>query len=285
MEVLPPNGVRLSCGRPPRQLPLERPPPGSLKRLLGGSAVRAPALPEEQVANALLPIPVDQRDRGDIERGVREHEQPDLPPSREDGPKHQSGYRCLLHARPPLVGVVRKRKERCRKQDSGRLSHTTTTEQLAQALEEEAAKQRLFPKACPDQYGVEYSWECRGIARDVVVAPIDRIGTQKRHDGGLHHELKRNAKDHSNDHCRGPALWNREAQGAPRSLRRLRPQEHENGTEREHQKVACGDDGDRQQPDWAKAAQPRREQIRFLRRWAGGDGRGLGVAHTVRDAA
>ena len=51
-------------------------------------------------------IPVDHRERGQIERGVRKHQHPDPPCDCEDRSEHKPDDRGLFGAGQPLDSVV-----------------------------------------------------------------------------------------------------------------------------------------------------------------------------------
>jgi hypothetical protein len=51
-------------------------------------------------------IPVNDRDRSQIEGGMRTHQHPDPPGDREDRPEYETGDGRLLRTSQPLVEVV-----------------------------------------------------------------------------------------------------------------------------------------------------------------------------------
>lgn len=75
--------------------------------ILDGQMPASPALFEDQVSDRRFEIPVDDRDRGQIEGGMSSHHDPDQTGDREDGPEYQTGDGRLLNARHPLVDPKR----------------------------------------------------------------------------------------------------------------------------------------------------------------------------------
>src|SRR6478672_2317874 len=54
-------------------------------------------LPEHEVRDGRLPVPIDQRNGGHIERDVQNHWKPELPGDCVDRAEHQAGHRRLLY--------------------------------------------------------------------------------------------------------------------------------------------------------------------------------------------
>src|SRR2546427_4081214 len=68
-------------------------------------------LSEDEMRRGGFEVPVDERERGQVERGMREHRDPDLSRDREDGSEREPGDRGLLDAGEPLVRIVGQRKQ------------------------------------------------------------------------------------------------------------------------------------------------------------------------------
>src|SRR6266853_793920 len=72
---------------------------------------------EDEVGHGRLDIPVDNREGSQVERGMRDHRDPDPPRDREDRSEHEPGDRGLFDAGESLVGVMKQRKQPCAEQD------------------------------------------------------------------------------------------------------------------------------------------------------------------------
>lgn len=54
-------------------------------------------LPEHEVRDGRLPVPIDQRNGGHVERDVQNHWKPELPGDCVDRAEHQPSHRRLLY--------------------------------------------------------------------------------------------------------------------------------------------------------------------------------------------
>ena len=104
---------------------------------------------------------------------------------------------------------------------------------LPETLEEESAKHGLLAKASAEQ----------------------------RHHDDLHDELQRNAEWYADRQRARPAPWGCKAECLQRGLRQLSPDEDEHGAEGHDKEVASQDDEQRQQANWAEAAELRRHVL------------------------
>src|SRR5437879_11341973 len=104
-------------------------------------------LREDQVGHFGFEIPVDDRERSEVERSVRKHRDPDAAGDREDCSEHEPGDQCLFNAGDPLLGAVRQRKPRRGEQDDPSLGTRAGSEQLAKPLEQESPVYGLLSEA------------------------------------------------------------------------------------------------------------------------------------------
>src|SRR6266404_9740995 len=63
-------------------------------------------LSEDEMRHRGFEVPIDERERGQVERGMREHRDPDTSRDPEDGSEREPGDCGLLDAGKPLVRVV-----------------------------------------------------------------------------------------------------------------------------------------------------------------------------------
>ena len=71
-------------------------------------------LSKDQVGDCGFEVPVDDRDRSQIEGGMRTHQYPDSPSDSKDRPEYETGDRRLLGTSQPLLEVVERRKQSSR---------------------------------------------------------------------------------------------------------------------------------------------------------------------------
>src|SRR5437667_4773497 len=190
---------------------------------------------------------------------MRHHWKPELPSDREDGAEYQAGHRRLFHAGQSLVSIVRQCEQPGSEQHGSSVRPWSRAEKLGETLKEEAAKYRFLAKPSAEHDCVQHPGQGRRIAREVVVPCIDRGGAEQRHDDSLHSKLQHNAEWYADREGSRPAPWGRKAECPPRCLRNVSPYEDEDGAKGHDQEVASQDDQQRQQADWAEAAQLRRD--------------------------
>src|SRR2546428_11620091 len=122
---------------------------------------------EDEMRHSGFELPVDERERGQVERGMREHRDPDPSRDREDGSEGESGDRGLLDAGEPLVRVVEQRKQRGGEEHDPRPGAYARSEQLAESLEQESPEYDLFSETAAGDQEINGSGERGRIAGQV----------------------------------------------------------------------------------------------------------------------
>src|SRR6202049_4027225 len=149
---------------------------------------------EEQVSDCGVEIPVDDRDRSQIESGMRTHHRPDPPRDREDRPEYQTRDDRLLGPGQPLVEVVDRPKQCGRYEDGYDLGGWALSEQLAESFEHVPAEYGLFPEPRDDNHGPYGCRQRSPVSCQIMVGLIIWIGPEKRHHDRLHEEFERDAE-------------------------------------------------------------------------------------------
>ena len=131
---------------------------------------------------------------------------------------------------------------------------------LADALEQVAAEEGLLAEASGD-HGVDRARQRGAVPGKVVVGVVDRVRAEDGHDHRFHQKLEGDAGSDSNDDGCSPARRPREAQLAPGRARQPGPGQHQDAAQREKERVAREDDEERDEAEWAEAAQLLGQQI------------------------
>src|SRR5438034_112640 len=192
----------------------------------GGTRPGSRQLFENQVRNVRFHVPVNHRERRQVERSVPEHRNPDPTGGGEDRAEHESCDRCLFGAGQPLVRVVGQREDGGREQHDPNLGPDCRSEELAQPLEQIPSEHRLFPEP-RDEHGPHRGREHGPVSPKVMVRLIDRRGAEERHDDRFHHELERDAASDAEGEASNPAPGLCEADLMPRRPGPSGPREYE----------------------------------------------------------
>src|SRR5688572_3246870 len=112
-------------------------------------------LAEDKVSHLGLEIPVDDRESGQVECGMSEHQHPDPSREREDRPEYEPHYRSLLDAGQSLNGIVNQTKPCGGDQHDQCLGAGAGSEKLTESLEHVPAKDSLFSEPRADGHGVQ----------------------------------------------------------------------------------------------------------------------------------
>src|SRR2546426_2515909 len=114
---------------------------------------------ENEVGHGGLEIPVDHRERGEVEGGVRAHQHPDPTGASKDGTEHEPDDRGLFGAGEPLERIVRQPKHQRGEEHDERPSAHARSEQLAEALEQVPPEHGLFSETRTDNRSEEHTSE------------------------------------------------------------------------------------------------------------------------------
>jgi hypothetical protein len=114
---------------------------------------------ENEVGDVGFEIPEDDRERGQVERGVRKHQHPDPACDREDRSEHEPDDRALFDVGEPLLREVPQSKQSSGEQHDQCLGPHAGSEQLAKAFEEVPPEYGLFSEGRTDNHEVHGSWE------------------------------------------------------------------------------------------------------------------------------
>src|SRR6266404_5165092 len=112
------------------------------------------------MSHAGFDIPVDHRQRGHVERGVRNHWQEDASGDGEDRTESEPSNHCLFDTGEPLHSVMLGGEPCGRDQhdesepDWRCLCRNTRTEEFSEALEHPAAENGFFSKTRAKNYSV-----------------------------------------------------------------------------------------------------------------------------------
>src|SRR6185437_727842 len=221
-----------------------------------------PGLLEDEVSHSGFDIPVDDRERRQVEGRVHGHHHPQSAGYGEERPKNESGDRGLFEASESLLTVVVQGKQPGAQDHARRLGGYAASEKLTQALEQVSPKDGLFSEAPADNHQVHGSREGGRVAGQVMVRLIDRRGTEQRHDERFHQELEYDAQHEAEGQVLSPALGLDVADLAPRRARPADPPERQQGAQGRNGIIA-GEENDEQREDTEgpESAQRRRDPI------------------------
>ena len=116
---------------------------------------------EDKVRHARFQIPIDNRDRGQVEGSMSHHRHENASRECEDRPEHEACDRSLLDAGNSLDSVMLQPEQYGSCQDNRCLGPHTRSEKLAEPLEHISAEEGLLTDARDNCHGEDGTWESR----------------------------------------------------------------------------------------------------------------------------
>ena len=161
---------------------------------------------KDEVGDGRLEIPIDHRQRSQIERGVRDHQHRKLAGYREDACENETGDDGLLGAGKSLGWIVRGTKQCGGEQHDEYLGPRARPEKFAEPFEHPSAEKSFLPETGVDNQNEKHSRERSRVSGQEVIRLIDRRRAEKRHHHRFHQKFKRNTESDADNDCSRPTL-------------------------------------------------------------------------------